>query len=92
MLRLIVGRFKAKTQCSSWRLQTDNVRVYMNSMMLFVVTLSEFQSTRKASQHLTLKNNCEAFWSHIFGWLLKFGDAREGAFGWWVLLEKKTLN
>ena len=41
-------------------------RVYMDSMMLVVVTLGELQSTRKASQHLTLKSNCEIFWSHIF--------------------------
>ena len=29
--------------------QTDNVRVYIDSMMLVVVTFGEFQNTRKAS-------------------------------------------
>ena len=42
-------------------------RVYMDSMMLVVVTLGELQNTRKVSQHLALKSNCETFWSHIFG-------------------------
>ena len=53
-----MGRFEAETQSSSRRFQTDNMKVYMDSMVL-VVTLGEFQSSKKASQHLSLKNNCE---------------------------------
>ena len=47
----------------------------MDSVFLVVNNLGEFQSTRNGSQHLTLKNKCEAFWSHIFGGFLRFGDA-----------------
>ena len=49
------------------------VRVYMDSMMLVIVTLGKLQSTRKTSQHLTLKSNCETFLSHIVGYFLRFG-------------------
>ena len=56
--RSIVCRFTAEIHCFSWWFQTDNMTLYMDSMILVVVTLGEY---------LTLKNNCDAFWSHIFG-------------------------
>ena len=37
----------------------------MDSMMLLVVTLVNFQSARGASHHLTLMENCQTFWPHI---------------------------
>ena len=44
----------------------------MDSMVLVVVNWDKFQSTKKGNQHLTLKNNCEEHWSHIFGYFLRF--------------------
>ena len=35
----------------------------MDSTMLVFVTLAESQSTKKTPKHLTLKNNCDTFWS-----------------------------
>ena len=60
------------------QLSALSVRLYIDSMMLVIVTLGKLQSTRKTSQHLTLKSNCKIFLSHIFGKFLKFGDAGKG--------------
>ena len=31
-----------------------------------VVTLAEIQNVREASHHLTLMDNCQTFYSHVF--------------------------
>ena len=38
----------------------------MDSIMLIVVYLAEFQSARGTFQYLTLMNNCQIFWSLVF--------------------------
>ena len=65
-------------------------------MMLVVVTLGEFQSKRKASQHLTLKNNCEAFFVTYLSivpqtWRCSLG-AESGCLSYNVEVFKKCLE
>ena len=68
----MVRRFEAETQSCSRQFQANTMKVYMDSMVLVVVNWDKFQSTKKGNQHLTLKNNCEEHWSHIFGYFLRF--------------------